>query len=211
VDAANVDLKAFTEGLYGRVTLTHLQPVLDMLVWLKEETNVWFEITNLVIPTLNDDPREFRQLSDWILEHLGAHVPLHFTAFHPDFKLQDKPRTPPETLHAARNIARDAGLHYVYEGNIFSDAAHTFCPDCGTAVIRRSWHNVLQNSLVFREPVSCEPFGCLPAGARFQREAACPNCGVVIPGRWTNDAVPSKPAIARAADTVARKYGALNL
>ena len=206
VDAANVDLKAFTEGFYGRVTLTHLQPVLDTLVWLKEETNVWFEITNLVIPTLNDDPREFRLLSDWILEHLGADVPLHFTAFHPDFKLQDKPRTPPETLHAARRIALEAGLNFVYEGNIFSDAADTFCPSCGKAVIRRSWHNVLQNSLVLRQPLECPP-----EGGRYKSEGACPNCGHAIPGRWTNASVPSKPSLAWASDTVARKYGALNL
>jgi pyruvate formate lyase activating enzyme len=190
VDAANVDLKAFTEGFYGRITLTHLQPVLDMLTWLKAETNVWFEITNLVIPTLNDDAREFRQLSDWILEHLGPDVPLHFTAFHPDFKLQDKPRTPPESLHAARKIALDAGLRYVYEGNIHSDAAHTYCPGCGMTVVRRSWHAVLKNSL---------------------REGACPSCGRAIPGRWTNVLPPRAPALLQALDKAADKYDAMNL
>ncbi len=106
----------------------HLQPVLDVLTWLKQETTVWVEVTNLIIPTLNDDPREVRRLCEWMLEHLGPDLPLHFTAFHPDFKLQDKPRTPPETLHAARRIALDVGLHYVYEGNIHSEAAHTYCP-----------------------------------------------------------------------------------
>src|SRR3981189_626666 len=127
VDAANVDLKAFTEGFYGRTTLTHLQPVLDTLTWLKQETNVWFEITNLIIPTLNDDAREIRLLAEWVLQHLGPDVPLHFTAFHPDFKLRDKPATPPETLHRAREIALKAGRHFVYAGNIYSDAAHTYC------------------------------------------------------------------------------------
>jgi pyruvate formate lyase activating enzyme len=190
VDAANVDLKAFTEGFYGRITLTHLQPVLDVLSWMKEETSVWFEITNLLIPTLNDDPREIRALSDWILEHLGPDVPLHFTAFHPDFKLQDKPRTPPETLHSARKIALDAGLHYVYEGNIHSDAAHTFCPGCGKIVIRRSWHDILENSL---------------------RDGACPSCGVAIPGRWANANPPNKLAALQAFDKTGGKYGALNL
>src|SRR5579863_721398 len=189
IDAANVDLKAFTEGFYGRITLTHLQPVLDTLVWLKEETNVWFEVTNLLIPTLNDDAREIQQLSDWILEHLGADVPLHFTAFHPDFKLQDKPRTPPATLHAARKIALAAGLRYVYEGNIRSDAAHTYCPGCGKLVIRRSWHDVLENTL---------------------RDGACPCCGYKIPGRWANAPLPNKPADLRAFDKAANKYGALN-
>ena len=128
IDAANIDLKAFTENFYGRITLTHLQPVLETLQWLKNETNVWFEITNLIIPTLNDAPAETRALAEWVLEHLGPDVPLHFTAFHPDFKLRDKPRTPPETLHAARAMALEVGLHYVYEGNIYSDGANTIVP-----------------------------------------------------------------------------------
>jgi pyruvate formate lyase activating enzyme len=167
VDAANIDLKAFTENFYGKITLTHLQPVLETLLWLKNETKVWFEITNLMIPTLNDDPGETRRLAEWILEHLGPDVPLHFTAFHPDFKLQDKPRTPPATLHRARVIAREVGLHYVYEGNIVSDGANTSCPQCGSVLIRRSWHDVTENRL--------------SAGA-------CPDCGHSIAGRWKDDA-----------------------
>ena len=163
IDAANIDLKAFTENFYGRITLTHLQPVLETLEWLKNETKVWFEITNLMIPTLNDDPAETRKLAEWILEHLGPDVPLHFTAFHPDFKLMDKPRTPPETLHAARKIAREAGLHYVYEGNIFGDGGNTACPQCGTMLIQRSWHDVLENRLA---------------------KGKCPKCGLEIPGVW---------------------------
>src|SRR6202040_1928337 len=192
VDAANVDLKGFTEGFYGRITLTHLQPVLEMLMWLKQETNVWFEITNLLIPTLNDDEREVRLLSDWILEHLGPDVPLHFTAFHPDFKLQDKPKTPPETLHMARRIALDAGLHYVYEGNIFSDGANTFCPACKTLLVERSWHSVEKN--------------------RLTRDGHCPKCGHAIPGRWTNPRgqTPLKIA-ARAQSAADAKYSDLNL
>jgi pyruvate formate lyase activating enzyme len=164
IDAANIDLKAFTENFYGKITLTHLQPVLDTLQWLKNETQVWFELTNLMIPTLNDDPDETRRLADWILEHLGPDVPLHFTAFHPDFKLQDKPRTPPETLHRARAIAREAGLRYVYEGNIFSDAANTNCSSCNQLLIRRNWHDVLRNNL---------------------KSGACPKCNTPIPGRWS--------------------------
>ncbi|MGB2592189.1 MAG: AmmeMemoRadiSam system radical SAM enzyme [Candidatus Acidiferrum sp.] len=178
VDAANIDLKAFTEGFYGKITLTHLQPVLETLEWLKNETNVWFEITNLMIPTLNDDPTETRKLSEWILTHLGPDVPLHFTAFHPDFKLQDKPRTPPETLHRARAIALDTGLHYVYEGNIFSDAANTSCPSCGELLIKRSWHDVLKNRLT---------------------NGVCFKCGKPIPGVWQNSARP------RTAVTASRK------
>jgi pyruvate formate lyase activating enzyme len=164
IDAANVDLKAFTENFYGKITLTHLQPVLDTLLWLKKETNVWFEITNLMIPTLNDAPEETRRLADWILENLGPDVPLHFTAFHPDFKLQDKPRTPPETLHRARAIALEAGLHFVYEGNIYSEAANTSCPKCGTVLIQRSWHTVETNRM---------------------RNGACSKCGYRVPGIWS--------------------------
>jgi len=164
IDAANVDLKAFTEKFYGKITLTHLQPVLDTLRWLKNETNVWFEITNLMIPTLNDDAEETKRLADWILENLGPDVPLHFTAFHPDFKLQDKPRTPPETLHRARAIALEAGLNYVYEGNIYSDGANTNCPSCKATLVERSWHTVEANSM--------------------RGNAACPKCGFQIAGVW---------------------------
>jgi pyruvate formate lyase activating enzyme len=192
IDAANIDLKAFTENFYGKITLTHLQPVLDTLKWLKNETNVWFEITNLVIPTLNDAPAESRQLAEWILENLWPDVPLHFTAFHPDFKLQDKPRTPPETLHAARRIALDAGLHYVYEGNIYSDGANTVCPSCKAVLIERSWHSVEKN--------------------RLTRDGHCPKCGYAVPGRWTNPRrqIPLKIA-ARAQDVADAKYSDLNL
>ena len=169
VDAANIDLKAFNENFYGRTTLTHLAPVLETLEWLKNETSVWFEITNLMIPTLNDEPGETRKLAEWILAHLGPDVPLHFTAFHPDFKLRDKPRTPPETLHRARAIAREAGLRYVYEGNIFSDAANTNCPGCGALLIRRCWHDVRENRLLRRRlprlrPANPRPLEAVEAG-----------------------------------------------
>jgi pyruvate formate lyase activating enzyme len=163
IDAANVDLKAFTENFYGKITLTHLQPVLETLLLLKNETSVWFEITNLMIPGLNDDPEETRKLSGWIQENLGPDVPLHFTAFHPEFKLQDKPPTPPETLHQARRIALEAGLHFVYEGNIVTDAGSTYCPRCTTRLVRRSWHRVEENVL---------------------RNGECPRCAQAIPGVW---------------------------
>jgi pyruvate formate lyase activating enzyme len=168
VDAANVDLKAFTEKFYGKITLTHLEPVLETLQWLKSETKVWVEITNLMIPTLNDDPAETRKLAEWIGSNLGPDVPLHFTAFHPDFKLQDKPKTPAETLHRARAIAREVGLHYVYEGNIFSDGGNTSCPECGAVLIRRSWHEVLENRL---------------------RDGKCGECGERIEGVWDGHGV----------------------
>jgi len=191
VDAANIDLKAFTEQFYGRITLTHLQPVLDTLKWLKNETNVWFEITNLIIPTLNDSRDETRKLAEWVLENLGADVPLHFTAFHPDFKLRDKPKTPPETLHAARALAREVGLHYVYEGNIFSDGAHTYCPSCGVLLIRRSWHDVQENRL---------------------KDGRCSKCGCEIAGRWRNPRKAVSPsALERARRFAEKRFSAVNL
>jgi len=190
IDAANVDLKAFTENFYGKITLTHLQPVLETLEWLKNETSVWFEITNLIIPTLNDDPKEIRQLSEWVLEHLGPEVPLHFTAFHPDFKLRDKPNTPPETLHMARKIAREVGLHYVYEGNIWSDGGHTICPSCGQVLVQRSWHQVLENRLV---------------------EDACAACGHKVPGRWANPRGQTPLRAYSKAREAAQRHDALNL
>jgi pyruvate formate lyase activating enzyme len=190
IDAANVDLKAFTEGFYGKVTLTHLQPVLETLEFLKNETNVWFEITNLMIPTLNDDPAETRKLAEWILEHLGPDVPLHFTAFHPDFKLQDKPPTPPETLDRARQIAQEVGLHYVYEGNIYSEGANTYCPKCGELLIRRSWHNVLENRM---------------------KGGACGKCGFAIAGRWENPRGETPLKMNSCKSEMAERYGHLNL
>ena len=164
IDAANIDLKAFTETFYSKITLTHLQPVLDVLCWLRRETNVWFEITNLMIPTLNDDSEEVRQLCGWVLENLGDDVPLHFTAFHPDFRLTDKPATPAETLHGARKRAMEMGIKYVYEGNIFSDGGDTICPGCRHRVIRRSWHSVLASDM---------------------KDGICTHCGTRIAGVFT--------------------------
>jgi AmmeMemoRadiSam system radical SAM enzyme len=141
MDASNVDLKGFTESFYQRYTLSHLQPVLDTLRWLKHESEVWFEITNLIIPQANDDPGEWRRMCDWLLHNVGDEVPLHFTAFHPDFRLQDRPPTPHETLIAAREVALEAGLKYVYTGNVVDPARQgTYCPGCGELVIGRDWH-----------------------------------------------------------------------
>ncbi len=141
MDAANVDLKGFTEHFYQHYTLSHLEPVLETLRWLRHETDVWFEITNLVIPRANDSLDEFRQMCDWVLDALGDEVPLHFTAFHPDFRLRDRPHTPPATLVAAYDIARAAGLKHVYTGNV-ADRVHqsTYCAGCGGLLIERNWY-----------------------------------------------------------------------
>jgi len=148
VDAANVDLKAFSERFYHKVTFSHLAPVLDTLKWLKNETQIWFEITNLMIPGENDDPGETRRLCDWVLQNVGDGIPLHFTAFHPDFKMMDKTRTPSSTLQRAREIARSMGIQYSYVGNVYDDEGQTtFCPQCGRVLIRRSWHDILEYNL----------------------------------------------------------------
>jgi len=143
IDAANIDLKGFSEDFYTRVTLSHMEPVLKTLRWLRRETSVWFEITNLLIPGANDSPAETVEFCDWILGELGDDVPLHFTAFHPDFKMLDREPSPPETIHRARTLALERGIKYAYEGNILTrDGGNTRCPECGKTLIRRSWHRV---------------------------------------------------------------------
>jgi pyruvate formate lyase activating enzyme len=141
LDAANVDLKAFTDDFYHRVSAGHLQPVLDTLDYLRHCTDVWFEITTLLIPGHNDSDAEIDAECGWIADHLGPDVPLHFTAFHPDFKMRDVPPTPPATLTRARRIAQRHGLRYVYTGNVHdTDGGRTTCPGCGAAVVERNWH-----------------------------------------------------------------------
>ena len=143
MDAANVDLKAFTEDFYFKLTGAHLQPVLDTLIYLKRETQVWLEITTLLIPGKNDSDEEITALSQWIAKELGPDVPLHFSAFHPDHKMLDTPATPPETLKRARDIALKAGLHYVYTGNVHNiEGDTTFCPACKTPLIVRDWYQI---------------------------------------------------------------------
>ena len=142
-DAANVDLKAFTEEFYYQLTLSHIQPVLDTLAWLKRETDVWFEITNLIIPDANDSDDELKQMCDWVLEHVGDEVPVHFTAFHPDFKMMDRPRTPHESLLRGYEVARKTGIKFAYVGNVH-DVEHqsTYCPSCRKLLIERDWHQL---------------------------------------------------------------------
>ncbi len=141
LDAANIDLKGFSEDFYRDLTGGSLQPVLDTLVWIRRETEIWLEVTTLLIPGLNDDDEMLAAECDWITAHLGTEVPVHFTAFHPDFKLRDRPPTPPETLARARDLARAKGLRYVYVGNVAgADGLHTYCPECAQKLITRGWH-----------------------------------------------------------------------
>ncbi len=141
MDAANVDLKAFSEEFYWKITGAHLQPVLDTLVYLKHETRVWFEVTTLLIPGHNDSDAELDAMTKWAVANLGPEVPWHFSAFHPDWKMPDAPATPAATLARARSIAIRNGLRYVYTGNVHDEAGgSTYCHACGTKLIGRDWY-----------------------------------------------------------------------
>ena len=143
MDAANVDLKAFTERFYHKITGSHLEPVLDTLKYIKHETDCWLEITNLIIPGENDSEKELTEMCEWVVENLGPDVPMHFSAFHPDFKMMDIPSTPSSTLTMARDIAMKAGVRYAYVGNVHNrDADSTWCHECGELLIERDWYEL---------------------------------------------------------------------
>jgi pyruvate formate lyase activating enzyme len=169
MDAANVDLKAFTEDFYYTLTGAHLAPVLDTLKYIKHETKVWFEITTLLIPGENDSEAEIESMTQWIAENLGTDVPHHFTAFHPDWKMRDKSDTPVETLTRARDIAIKNGLKFVYTGNVHdSDGGTTYCPGCKAAVIVRDWYELKAWEL--------------------KDKGHCRHCGTQIPGVFEDQA-----------------------
>jgi pyruvate formate lyase activating enzyme len=165
MDAANVDLKGFTERFYRKVCGGELGPVLETLEYLRHETNVWFEITNLVIPGENDSDAELDAMTQWIVEHLGPDVPVHFTAFHPDYKMLDTPQTPPETLTRARRIAAHNGVRYAYTGNVFDpEGGSTQCTGCGQTLIGRDRYVLTAWALT--------------------GDRKCVNCGTECPGRF---------------------------
>ncbi len=169
IDAANIDLKAFTDEFYYKLTGAHLQPVLDTLIYLKKETDVWFEITTLLIPGKNDSSEEISAMCQWIKKELGADVPLHFSAFHPDHKMADVPSTPTPTLVRARDIALKEGLHYVYTGNVHNkDGDTTYCPHCQALLIERDWYQINQY--------------------RLTKEGHCPDCDTAIAGKFDETA-----------------------
>ncbi len=169
IDAANVDLKAFTEDFYFKLTASHLQPVLDTLVYLRHETKVWLEITTLLIPGQNDSDAEVRALSDWVARELGTDVPLHFSAFHPDHRMRETPATPLATLMRARQIARDAGLVHVYTGNVHdTTGGTTHCANCRAPLIVRDWYRMLDY--------------------RLTADGCCPDCGAALAGRFDKQA-----------------------
>jgi pyruvate formate lyase activating enzyme len=163
MDAANVDLKGFTEDFYSRICAAHLQPVLETLEYLKHETDVWFEITNLLIPGANDSDEEVDAMTRWIVERLGPDVPVHFTAFHPDYKMLDRPPTPAATLTRAREIALANGVRYAYTGNVHDvEGGSTHCHGCGARVVERDWYDL--------------------GAYRLTDDGCCGSCGARIPG-----------------------------
>lgn len=165
IDAANIDLKGFSEAFYRRLCLGSLAPVLDTLRWLRHETKVWLEVTNLIIPGANDAPDDVAHLCDWFVRELGPDVPLHFTAFHPDYRMLDTPPTPAATLQRAREQALAAGIRYVYTGNVDdTEGQSTICPGCGVRVIERDWYRLKR--------------------WRLDASGRCVRCGHPVPGRF---------------------------
>jgi len=165
IDATNVDLKAFTDEFYYKLTGSHLQPVLDTLIYLKHETDVWLEITTLLIPGKNDSDQELTAMCKWIKKNLGSDVPLHFSAFHPEHKMPDIPATPPAILVHARSIALELGLNFVYTGNVHNiEGDTTFCAECRRPLIVRDWYQIKQY--------------------RLDQNGRCPDCGTALPGSF---------------------------
>jgi pyruvate formate lyase activating enzyme len=165
IDAANIDLKAFTDDFYFKLTGAHLQPVLDTLRYVHHETDTWLEVTTLLIPGKNDSEEELEAMTRWIAKQLGTDVPLHFSAFHPDYKMGDIPATPPRTLTRAREIAMRNGLQFVYTGNVHDiDGGTTYCPSCESPLIVRDWYRI-------------EDYRLTPEGR-------CPHCQTKIAGHF---------------------------
>ena len=172
MDAANIDLKSFSEDFYHKITGSHLEPVLETLKYIKHETSVWLELTTLLIPGENDSHAELEAMTQWVVENLGPDVPMHFTAFHPDWKMRDTPSTPVSTLLMARDIAQKNGVHYAYVGNVHHKAAEsTYCHQCGHLLIGRDWYTLSEWGL--DEKGCCENCGT-PCAGRFMDK----------PGQW---------------------------
>ena len=163
LDAANVDLKAFTDDFYRKITKSDLQPVLDTLLYLVQETDVWVEITNLVVPGENDSDHEFEDMTAWIVENLGPDVPLHFSAFHPDYRMKEHSRTPTATLARARQIALKNGVRHCYTGNVHDlGRQSSYCHGCGERVIGRDWYQL--------------------SDWQLDAHGRCLHCGTALPG-----------------------------
>jgi pyruvate formate lyase activating enzyme len=180
MDAANVDLKGFTERFYKDICAGHLQPVLETLEFLRHETDVWFEITTLLIPGENDSEAELQEMTAWVVEHLGPDVPVHFTAFHPDYRMLDRGGTPPSTLTRARAIAIENGIRYAYTGNVHDPSGgSTYCHHCGKVLIERDWYELGDWNLVEGPEGKCRFCG-----------TPCPGVFEERPGSWGSRRLP---------------------
>lgn len=169
MDAANIDLKAFSQDFYKKLCSADLDKVLETLVYLKKETSVWFELTDLIIPGHNDSPQEIDTMTKWVVSELGPDVPMHFSAFHPDWKMSDVPNTPAQTLKEAREIALKNGVRHAYTGNIHDPEGDlTRCHECRSTLIERDWYEIKSYHLT--------------------AEGTCPNCHTPLDGRFGNDA-----------------------
>lgn len=170
-----IDFKAFSEEFYSKWCAGRLRPVLETLETLKD-IGIWFELVILIIPTLNDSPNEIRDMSAWVVKNLGPDVPMHFTRFHPTYRVTNLPATPVATIERSRQIALDAGVHYVYAGNIPGHPGeNTYCHACGEELIRRIGFRVASNRI---------------------QNGRCPKCNTMIPGIWSQEqALAFKPRI----------------
>jgi pyruvate formate lyase activating enzyme len=174
IDAANIDLKGFTDAFYRKLAAGRLEPVLDTLRYVRHETDTWLEITNLLIPGENDSERELHAMASWVREELGPDVPMHFTAFHPDWRMRNVPPTPPATLRRARRIAREEGIRHAYTGNVLDRSGQsTLCQECGSELIGRSGYALVSWGL--RDGGFCDRCGC-----------RCPGRFEARPGGWGN-------------------------
>jgi len=163
MDAANIDLKGFTEGFYRKLAAGHLEPVKETLLYVCRETDVWVELTTLLIPGWNDSDAELHEMTGWVVDHLGPDVPMHFTAFLPDWRMRDVPSTPSSTLHRAREIAKENGVRFAYTGNVHDkDGGSTYCPSCGEILIGRNWYVLSDWNLTI--------------------DGSCNSCGYRLPG-----------------------------
>jgi pyruvate formate lyase activating enzyme len=187
IDAANVDLKGFTEDFYRHTCGAELGAVLETLQYLHTETDVWLELTTLLIPGLNDSDEELDAMTAWVVEHLGPDVPMHFSAFHPDYRMLDRPATPPGTLQRARRIALANGVHYPYTGNVHDrEGQSTYCPGCHEPVVVRDWYTL--------------------DDYRLDDGGHCLSCGTEIAGRF--DGPPGTWGATRVPIALHRRIGA---
>ena len=189
MDAVNVDLKGFTEDFYHKLTGGHLEPVLDTLKYIRHETDVWLELTTLLIPGQNDSDKEINEMTQWVVKHLGPDVPMHFTAFHPSYKMMDVPPTPPETLYRARRIALENGVRYAFTGNIDDDkGGSSWCHSCGELLIGRKGYDLTH-------------WGLTPEGTCQGCGTACAGIFETEPGTWGSRYQPVRLSDFRATST----------